>query len=112
MYQRFRSYGATVPDFSEQFLISCNADGFNCENGGSWCHRYHFNTVVTGETQAGAIAEATMPYVYTDGSCTNHPYNHTVKLSSDTTYIASDSATIMANIDKVNACCDLKACFP
>ena len=101
MYATLRP-GQPVPDLSEQFLVSCNANSYSC-NGGAWSHEYHFTTLVSQETQAGAIAESTMPYTATDGNCNNHPYSHIVKLSQGTTYIASDSATIMANIDKVHA---------
>lgn len=63
-------------DLSEQFLVSCNKDGYSC-NGGWWAHKYHQGTVANNQSAAGAVLESSMPYRATNASCTsnlNHPY--------------------------------------
>ena len=30
-------------DLSEQWLVNCNTDGFNCVDGGWWAHDYHMD---------------------------------------------------------------------
>jgi len=63
--------GLTV-DLSEQWLISCNTDGWDCI-GGWWAHKYH--------VQPGAVLESDFPY---DGSllpCVE-PYPHLYRIKS------------------------------
>ncbi len=55
-------------DLSEQYLLSCNSDGFSC-NGGWWAHDYHEWKYVRGEYEAGAVSEVTKPYRARDTSC-------------------------------------------
>ncbi|MEW5923737.1 MAG: C1 family peptidase [Candidatus Zixiibacteriota bacterium] len=60
-------------DLSEQWLVSCNQDGWSCD-GGWWAHDYHqWKTDPCGGT--GAVYEADFPYTATNGTC-NCPYNH------------------------------------
>ena len=47
--------GVTV-DLSEQYLVSCNSDGWGCD-GGFWAHDYHQWKMVDGEYEAGAVLE-------------------------------------------------------
>ncbi len=65
-------------DLSEQWLVSCNQDGWGC-NGGSWAHAYHLCACVSGKTDpcghCGAVPEADFPYVASDVPC-NCPYPH------------------------------------
>ena len=64
--------GVTV-DLSEQWLVSCNSDGWGC-GGGWWAHDYHqWKTDPCGGT--GAVLEANFPYVASDVSC-SCPYPH------------------------------------
>ncbi|MGB7061296.1 MAG: C1 family peptidase [Candidatus Zixiibacteriota bacterium] len=64
--------GVTV-DLSEQWLVSCNSDGWGC-GGGWWAHDYHqWKTDPCGGT--GAVFEADFPYMASDLPC-NCPYPH------------------------------------
>jgi len=60
-------------DLSEQWLVSCNEDGWGCD-GGWWAHDYHqWKTDWCGGT--GAVLEADFPYTATDAPCVC-PYPH------------------------------------
>jgi C1A family cysteine protease len=59
--------GDTV-DLSEQYLLSCNDDGWSCD-GGWWAHDYHQSKKVSGQTEAGAVLESDYPYEGQDTSC-------------------------------------------
>jgi C1A family cysteine protease len=64
--------GLTV-DLSEQWLVSCNLDGWGC-GGGWWAHDYHqWATDACGGT--GAVLETNFPYAASDLPC-NCPYPH------------------------------------
>ncbi|HEY9087016.1 MAG TPA: C1 family peptidase [Anaerolineaceae bacterium] len=68
--------GGVSADLSEQFLISCNKDGYSC-NGGWWAHKYHQSTVANNQSVAGAVLESSMPYKASNSTCSavgNHPY--------------------------------------
>jgi predicted secreted protein len=72
-------------DVSEQYLVSCNSDGWGC--GGGWrAFDYFINQIPPGETAAGAVYEADFPYTSgatgNDGPCTNQPHTHHEKLVS------------------------------
>ena len=74
-------------DLSEQFLVSCNYDGWNCDRGGGTAHKYHYDTLGMSQTKVGAVLEVEKPYTNSNGTCTtayNHPY-----VLSDWSYIAS-----------------------
>ncbi len=62
-------------DLSEQWLVSCNRDGWGCD-GGWWAHDYHqWKNGQSGDT--GAVYESDFPYSASDESCIdidNHPY--------------------------------------
>jgi C1A family cysteine protease len=63
-------------DLSEQFLISCNKQGWGC-NGGWWGHDYHMDVNANNQSAAGAVLESDKPYNGTKGTCTadfSHPY--------------------------------------
>jgi C1A family cysteine protease len=60
-------------DLSEQWLVSCNRDGWGC-NGGWYAHDYHeWKTDPCGGT--GAVLEENFPYTARDDPC-NCPYSH------------------------------------
>ncbi len=64
--------GVTV-DLSEQYLVSCNTDGWGCD-GGFWAHDYHDWKYANGETEAGAVLESSFPYEARDQTCNpSHP---------------------------------------
>jgi inhibitor of cysteine peptidase len=71
--------GGPLTDFSEQFLISCNKDGWSC-NGGLTANKYHYNTLGTSQTAIGAVLESAKPYTASNGTCTTS-YSHPYKLS-------------------------------
>jgi C1A family cysteine protease len=75
--QIFQQSGVAV-DLSEQYLVSCNMDGWGC-NGGWWAHDYHMDTAVAGE-QPGAVLESVSPYTAQNGTCAG-PYNHPYRIS-------------------------------
>jgi C1A family cysteine protease len=68
--------GGVLVDLSEQFLISCNNDGWSC-NGGLTATKYHYNTLGKNQSAIGAVLESDKPYTATNGTCSiiaNHPY--------------------------------------
>ncbi len=77
--------GSTV-DLSEQWLVSCNQDGWGC-NGGWWAHDYHqWKTDPCGDT--GAVLEQHCPYTASDSSC-DCPYPHSYVIQ-DWSFIGSE----------------------
>ncbi len=67
------THGANT-DFSEQFFISCNYQGWGC-SGGWWPLDMAVDRRVHGESMAGPVGEWNFPYTASDGSC-NGPYVH------------------------------------
>ncbi len=62
-------------NLSEQWLVSCNQDGWGC-SGGWWAHNYHMSGMKTDPCGGdGAVYEADFPYSATDEAC-NCPYDH------------------------------------
>lgn len=61
-------------DLSEQFLISCNLDGWNC-GGGSWAHDYHMDRSARDNNGTGAVLEADKVYKGGWNRC-GGPYAH------------------------------------
>ena len=60
-------------DLSEQWLVSCNTDGWGC-GGGWWAHDYHqWKADPCGGD--GAVLEEYFPYTATDAPC-DCPYPH------------------------------------
>lgn len=60
-------------DLSEQWLKSCNTNGYSC-NGGWWAHQWHAGT--NGKCGGtGAVLESNCPYKSTTGTCSG-PYEH------------------------------------
>jgi len=68
-------------NLSEQYLVSCNTDGWNCDVGGWWAHDYHDWKKPPSESQAGAVLEAAFPYVAWDAPCSG-PYSHPYQIDS------------------------------
>jgi predicted secreted protein len=68
-------------DLSEQYLVSCNHDGYGCD-GGFWsAHDLHWYEYYWPETQPGAVPEAQFPYVAWDAPC-GGPYSHPYRIGS------------------------------
>ncbi len=62
-------------DLSEQWLVSCNQDGYSC-SGGWWCHDYFMENGKTDPCgDSGAVLEQYFPYVAYNAPC-NCPYPH------------------------------------
>ena len=62
-------------DLSEQWLVSCNQDGYSC-SGGWWCHDYFMENGKTDPCGgSGAVLEQYFPYVAWNAPC-NCPYPH------------------------------------
>ena len=59
-------------DLAEQYLVSCNDDGFSCA-GGWWAHDYHYFKCIPSESGAGARYESEFAYQATDVPC-NAPH--------------------------------------
>ncbi|HSJ58613.1 MAG TPA: C1 family peptidase [Anaerolineae bacterium] len=76
-------------DLSEQYLVSCNTDGWGCD-GGWWAHDYHEWKYASGEPGPGAVYEQAFPYTATDAPC-NSPYVHNETIA-DWVYIGSSSS--------------------
>jgi len=73
-------------DLSEQWLLNCNSDGWDC-TGGWYAHNYHqFKTDPCGGT--GAVYEDDLPYQASVGSC-SCPYDHQYVIES-WAYIGSE----------------------
>ena len=71
--------GVTV-DLSEQYLLSCNSDGWGCD-GGFWAHDYHEWKMANGETEAGAVLESNVPYASQETAC-NPPHPKAYRIDS------------------------------
>jgi inhibitor of cysteine peptidase len=67
-------------DLSEQYLVSCNTEGWGC-NGGWWAFDYFGTEVPPGEPAGGAVYEADFPYQASNVAC-NPPHPHHEKIAS------------------------------
>ncbi|MBN2564159.1 MAG: DUF333 domain-containing protein [Candidatus Eisenbacteria bacterium] len=67
----------TEVDLSEQWLVSCNQEGWSC-GGGGFGHRYHMLTTDPCGG-AGAVLERDFPYVAANAPC-DCPYPHVYTL--------------------------------
>ncbi|MHC1783032.1 MAG: C1 family peptidase [Anaerolineaceae bacterium] len=74
-----RQSGVTT-DLSEQYLVSCNQDGYSCD-GGWYAHDYHINRLGKNQSNPGAVLESDLPYSATNGTCTQ-AFNHSYRGSS------------------------------
>ena len=80
--------GGTV-DLSEQYLVTCNLSGWDC-NGGWFAHDYHMDISGQDNNGPGAVLNAADPYTGTDAACGGtyaHPYTIT-----NWAYVGSDYA--------------------
>jgi inhibitor of cysteine peptidase len=72
--------GGGSKNLSEQYLVSCNEDGWGC-NGGWWAHDYHMWKIPANEPDAGAVYENNFPYSASDEPC-NPPHTHNEKITN------------------------------
>jgi inhibitor of cysteine peptidase len=73
-------------DLSEQYLLSCNSEGWSC-NGGWWAHDYHWWKRPAGEPAAGAVRETAFAYTASKVAC-NPPHTH-YETIADWRYVGS-----------------------
>ena len=66
-------------DLSEQYLVSCNRDGWGC--GGGWLAHDYFEWKSDACGGVGAVLEADFPYAAADLPC-GCPYNHPYTIES------------------------------
>jgi inhibitor of cysteine peptidase len=84
-------------DLSEQYLLSCNTDGYDC-SGGNFAHDYHeWKYWEDHEPGPGAVYETDFPYVGWEAPC-NPPHTHHEKIV-EWEYIGSGIPPV-ANIKK------------
>ncbi len=84
-------------DLSEQWLVSCNQDGYSC-SGGWWCHDYFMEngkTDLCGDS--GAVLEEDFPYTATNAPC-NCPYPHEYFIE-DWAYVGNPNG--VATVDQI-----------
>jgi len=63
-------------DLAEQYLVSCNQEGWGCDGGGRAFDYYTVDGVIPpGEPFTGAVYEAEFPYLEQDYPC-NPPHTH------------------------------------
>ncbi|MEN9681417.1 MAG: hypothetical protein RLZZ627_1310 [Pseudomonadota bacterium] len=67
-------------DLSEEFLVSCNKEGYNC-NGGWWAHHYHVGSLANSQLFIGAVKESDLAYTATNSACQAIP-NHPIRSGS------------------------------
>jgi hypothetical protein len=84
-------------DLSEQYLLSCNRDGWDCV-GGWWAHNYHLDRYYPPETEAGAVLESAFPYTAQDDAC-GGPYTHPYKITN-WAYVGNDHSVPSADAIK------------
>jgi C1A family cysteine protease len=84
-------------DLSEQWLVSCNQDGYGC-GGGWWCHDYFMENGKTDPCgDSGAVLEEDFPYVAYDAPC-NCPYPHEYFIE-DWAYVGDPNG--VADVDEI-----------
>ncbi len=66
-------------DLAEQWLVSCNQDGWGCQ-GGWWAHDY-FQWKTDSFNGTGAVLEEDFPYQAQNVPC-NGPYDHPYRIDS------------------------------
>ncbi|MCK4765559.1 MAG: hypothetical protein KAW12_25380 [Candidatus Aminicenantes bacterium] len=76
MFESNLKKNGITTDLSEQWLVSCNTDGWGC-NGGWFANPYMLSP--------GAVLESCYPYTATDSSCVSGcPYVYQASASGDT----------------------------
>ena len=73
-----------VVDLSEQYLVSCNTDGWGCQ-GGFFAHDYHESKPGSCDNEPGAVLEQYFPYKAKNLDCVSCKHDY---LIDDWQYIA------------------------
>lgn len=75
--------GSNSFDLSEQYLLSCNQDGYDCDGGSPWVTlAYHIDKNGLSNNQPGAVQETDLPYSPFTATACPTIQNHPVKLAS------------------------------
>jgi hypothetical protein len=90
--------GGPSTDLSEQFLVSCNKDGWSCA-GGLTAHKYHTNVLGKNQSVVGAVLESVKPYTDSNGTCTI-AYSHPYKLNG-WQFVAAGGEIAMPTVDQI-----------
>jgi len=92
--------GIANKDLSEQYLVSCNKEGWNCEDGGYTAHMYHYDTPGKNQMAAGAVLESVKPYIGRNGNCTvNYDKPH---ILTDWRFITGSEDTV-PTVDQIKS---------
>jgi len=84
-------------DLSEQWLVSCNQDGYSC-SGGWWCHDYFMENGKTDPCgDSGAVLDDDFPYTATNAPC-SCPYPHEYFIE-DWAYVGDPNG--VATVDQI-----------
>jgi len=84
-------------DLSEQWLVSCNQEGYSC-SGGWWCHDYFMENGKTDPCgDSGAVLEQYFPYSATNEPC-SCPYPHDYFIE-DWAYVGDPNG--VATVDQI-----------
>lgn len=84
-------------DLSEQWLVSCNQEGYGC-GGGWWCHDYFMEDGSTDPCgDSGAVLEEYFPYTATNAPC-DCPYPHDYFID-DWAYVGDPNG--VATVDEI-----------
>jgi predicted secreted protein len=74
---------SVTPSLSEQYLISCNAKGYTCAEGGNVAFDYYRTAYVSPpESAAGAVYTTDFPFQAADVACGSRAHPHHEKLAS------------------------------
>ena len=85
-------------NLAEQYLLSCNTDGWGC-NGGWFAHSYHIWKKPPGELYAGAVYENDFPYWGYEVAC-NPPHTHHEKITSWSYVVSTKVRPAVADIKR------------
>jgi hypothetical protein len=68
-------YDDEIIDLSEQYLVSCNTDGWGCQ-GGFFAHDYHQWKPGQCDNEPGAVLDHYFPYVAQNVPCITVPHHY------------------------------------
>jgi inhibitor of cysteine peptidase len=84
---------------SEQYLVSCNYDGYSC-SGGWYAFDYHQWKYISGESGPGTVSESAFPYTATNAPC-NPPHTHDYIFNGDSTPCSSSVCSTTTIKDRI-----------
>jgi inhibitor of cysteine peptidase len=86
-------------DLSEQYLISCNESGWDCD-GGLTAHIYHYDTAGMNQGAPGAVLESVKPYTESNGTC---PTNYAKPYILDSWQFVTGSEWTIPTVDQIKS---------